>query len=137
MNRSKMKTAMDPFWSEALEDLMQTSDAELRQEMLEDGVDIDELGESMKASMREVAAEYSRGRLISAKSLKQTHAQNGPLIKQPPVNRIKEMVQRLFNSNPGLGLAFREGKRQTDSDWQSLYDDLVSLGEIDPDDDSL
>jgi hypothetical protein len=46
---------------------------------------------------------------------------------------LKKRVQEAFVRNPSLGLAFRQGKQQSVADWESLYDDLVALGEIDAD----
>lgn len=53
---------------------------------------------------------------------------------RPAIYRIKTLVQELFANDRSLGLAFREGKRQSDADWQSLYDDLVAMGAIKADD---
>jgi hypothetical protein len=50
-----------------------------------------------------------------------------------PIAQLKELVQRTFQSDPLLGMAFRGGKSQTDEDWVSLYEDLVALGAIKPD----
>lgn len=44
----------------ALEDLMATSDAQLRQEAMEDGEDIDAIATCVKAKMRETAANARR-----------------------------------------------------------------------------
>ena len=50
------------------------------------------------------------------------------------MEQIKQIVENLFQTDPSLGLAFRSGKKQTDADWQSLYDDLVIMGAIKPED---
>lgn len=49
-------------------------------------------------------------------------------------NVIKDRLHRLFAQNPNLAVAFRQGKKQSDSDWESLWDDLVEIGEIKEDD---
>ena len=48
------------------------------------------------------------------------------------MERLKQLIQEAFASDRGLGVAFRDGKRQSEADWESLYDDLVALGKIKP-----
>jgi hypothetical protein len=43
---------------------------------------------------------------------------------------MKELIRAAFDREPQLAAAFRQGRRQTDQDIRSLYDDLVSLGKI-------
>jgi hypothetical protein len=45
------------------------------------------------------------------------------------------LVQRAFEAQPDLAMAFRDGKRQSDADWHTLYEDLIELGAIEPDGD--
>ena len=45
---------------------------------------------------------------------------------------MKELIQGAFEQDKNLGLAFREGKKQTEADWATLYDDLVAIGAIQP-----
>jgi hypothetical protein len=59
----------------------------------------------------------------------------GRLIR-PGIDRVKALVQQAFQTDSALGLAFRDGKRQSDGDWETLYDDLVSLGKIAPEQDA-
>ncbi len=119
----------------ALEDLMATSDAQLRQEAMADGEDIDAIATCVKAAMRETAASTLRQRLSQAKA-----QSNSRMMVQkesstlPTLEQIKQIVENLFQTDPSLGLAFRSGKKQTDADWQSLYDDLVIMGAIKPED---
>ncbi len=119
----------------ALEDLMATSDAQLRQEAMADGEDIDAIATCVKAAMRETAASTLRQRLSQAKA-----QSNSRMMVQkesstlPTLEQIKQIVENLFQTDPSLGLAFWSGKKQTDADWQSLYDDLVIMGAIKPED---
>lgn len=119
----------------ALEDLMATSDSQLRQEAMEDGEDIDAIANCVKAAMRETAASTLRQRLSQAKAQPNSKlmVQKAPSML-PPLEQIKHIVQNLFHADPSLGLAFRSGKKQTDADWLSLYDDLVVMGAIKPED---
>ena len=49
---------------------------------------------------------------------------------------MKQLIQDLFARDTSLGLAYREGKQQSEADWQSLWDDLVDVGAIGEDDDA-
>lgn len=126
---------MEALRDAALEDLLATSDAQLRQEAMDDGEDIDAITTCIKATMRETAASTLRQRLSQAKA-----QSNSKLMVQkassalPTLEQIKQIVQNLFQTDPTLGLAFRSGKKQTDADWLSLYDDLVVMGAIKPED---
>jgi hypothetical protein len=48
---------------------------------------------------------------------------------------MKELIDGAFQADASLAAAFRDGKRQSDADLQSLYDDLVELGKIEPEGD--
>ena len=117
----------------ALEDILNTSDAELRKEAVDDGEDVAAVAADLKAAMREAAAAALRQRLSEAKARMTARpaAELGRPVR-PPMERLKQLIQEAFASDRSLGLAFREGKRQSDADWESLYDDLVALGKIQP-----
>jgi len=135
MNTQKTRAEMAALYDAALEDLMTTSDVQLRQEAIEDGEDLDKVAMQVKTTMRKAAASANRQRLarakermypsISAQTISSIHL---------PVEALKQIIQKLFQTDPTLGLAFRDGKKQTDADWQSLYEDLVSIGAIKPED---
>ncbi|MDY6944551.1 MAG: hypothetical protein SXG53_02440 [Pseudomonadota bacterium] len=119
-----------------LQDLMETTDADLTREAATDGEDLIVIGAGIKKFMRNAAATTLRERLAAAKrSMSGTTSVNRAQTTRPPVEHIKQVIQELFQRDSSLGLAFRDGKRQSESDWQSLYDDLVTLGSIKPDDD--
>lgn len=135
MSRSKTRTELAALREAALEDLMATSDANLLSEVLEDGDDIKALALQVKTNMRDTAASTLRHRLVKAKeTIQKKTTRPVTQFSRPPLEQIKEIVQSLFVKDKSLGLAFRDGKKQTDSDWLSLYDDLVTMGAIKPDD---
>lgn len=117
----------------ALEDILNTSDADLRKEAVEDGEDVAAIAVNLKSAMRDAAAAALRQRLSDAKARMTVRpvSKSGPQTR-PPLERLKQLIQEAFASDRSLGLAFRDGKRQSDADWESLYDDLVALGKIDP-----
>lgn len=120
----------------AMEDLMAQSDAQLRQEAAEDGEDVDALAAAMRTALRAAASNVLRQRLADAKQRMMSTAHPGKATRYPTLEALKRRIQSAFESQPELGLAFREGKKQSEADWQSLYDDLVELGAIVPEEDS-
>lgn len=114
----------------ALEDLLSASDNDLRLEAQEAGIDLDKLAKEMKLAMREAASKALRQRMQEAKTRVLPVSQFIKIAQRPNLEKIKEVIQSLFIQDPSIGLAFRDGKRQSDSDWQTLYDDLLALGAI-------
>ncbi len=138
MSTSKIGAEIAALRAAALDDLLATTDAELRQEALEDGENLDAIALQVKSVMREVGAKALRQRMAKAKARMRPAAAARPMpAVRPSLDQIKQMVQALFQSDRSLGLAFRDGKQQTESDWQSLYDDLLAMGAIMPSDDEL
>ena len=120
----------------AIDDLLSLSDEELRIEAKQDGQDIEAIALNTKRLMREGAASALRLRMSTSRVKPSPAAApwRTPIIR-PNIERMKQLVERVFASNPSAGLAFRQGKKQSDSDWQTLYDDYVSMGAIEPEDD--
>jgi hypothetical protein len=119
---------------QAVQDALEISDAEMAQEDAEDGVDGVKAAEDLRASMREVAARFQRN-AAPMRSPNYVPVSERTRAK-PAIDRLKAVVQSVFAREPELGLAFRDGKKQTDGDWESLYDDLVDMGAINPDRDA-
>lgn len=136
MKKSKVCADLVALQQLALEDLDASRDADLRTELAADGVDMDVLGMSVRASVQEAVACEMRQRLRVARERLAQHA-SAPARPRvlPAISQLKALVQQAFDTEPALGLAFREGKRQSDSDWQSLYEDLIELGAIVPEGD--
>jgi hypothetical protein len=106
----------------ALEDVLQASEADLREQAEEEGLDFNELAEKIRSSMREAAASVLREQLVKDRTPASTQR---PASKRPSLE--------LFAREPELRVAFRDGRQQSQSDWESLYDDLVRLGALKPD----
>lgn len=130
MTQHKTSAELTAIARAAIENLMTTTDEDLTAEAKADGIDLSSMSLLMKASMRETAASAMRARMKEART-KSFSGSNE--VRRPSIDSIKQLVQGLFAANPSLRLAFREGKRQSDADWTSLYDDLVALGAIKPD----
>jgi len=119
---------------QAVQDALEISAAEMAEEDAEDGVDGSKAAEALRASMREVAARFQRN--AAPKRSPNYIPVSERTRAKPAIDRLKAVVQAVFSREPELGLAFRDGKKQTDGDWESLYDDLVDMGAIDPDRDA-
>lgn len=136
MTDDQIKQELAAVRDAALEDLAATSDADLRKEALEDGTDIKSRAAQLRASLRESAAAALRARMSESKARYREAAPISlPAFLRPPVDRIKELIRELTQRDPQVGFAFRDGKSQTDEDWRTAYDDLVSMGLIKPEDD--
>lgn len=135
MSTTKTAKEMAALREAALRDLMEVSDAELLAEAIEDGDDVHAISIEYKSAMRNAAASVLRKRLDDAKSRAVPVSSKSKPFLRPTLERAKQLVLEVFQSNRPVGLAFRDGKSQTDTDWLSLYDDLVSMGAIQPDDD--
>lgn len=136
MTDDRIKQELAAVRDAALEDLAATSDAELRKEALEEGTDIRSRAVQLRASLRESASAALRARMYESKARQQQAAPIAlPAFLRPPVNRIKELIRELTQRDPQVGFAFRDGKSQSHEDWQTAYDDLVSMGLIKPEDD--
>lgn len=136
MNQSKARKEIAALRDAALEDLARTTDSELRKEAIECGDDVGRIAAHMRSVMRGATASVNRQRLAVAREQMEarSHSRPGPLIR-PAIDQLKQIVQAAFASNPALGVAYREGKVTSTEDWCSLYDDLVKIGAIQPNED--
>lgn len=135
MTRSKARKELAALRQIALDDLDEATDAQVRQEAAEDGEDIGAIAGQMRSAMQEAAAAALRHRLVLAKERMRREAPAPRLVRnRPPLEKIKRIILGLPSAGRSPMLAFREGKTQTDGDWESLYDDLVAMGEIKVDD---
>lgn len=112
------------------QDALSLSAEELIQEDKEAGVDTQAEAERWRAFMRAAAARILR----EARPVRNT--EYAPLSarvrKRPDIDELKALVRGVFSTRPELGLAFRDGKHQSDEDLKTLYDDLVDAGAIVP-----
>lgn len=132
MSPQKRRAEIVALRDAALEDLMTTSDEELLKEAVADGDDVEAQADALRNSMREAAAAAARKHAAVAKTRLQAKPAMRVSVVRPSIDAIKRLVERAFQQDGSLGLAFRSGKRQSDEDWRTLYDDLIALGKIDP-----
>ena len=126
---SAKRRAIEAMQALAGRDLEETGDGQIRREFIEDGLDPDREALRVAEKLDTVVAQFMRDRASTAKALRAATAHPAPR-PRPTMARMKELIRAAFEREPQLAAAFREGKRQTDQDIRSLYDDLVSMGKI-------
>lgn len=134
MNQPKASAKLALLQDAALDDLLQMSDEELIREAVEDGEDPKALAASLRESVAQKLTAIRRQRLQDAQRKLHSATAKPAVVSRPPLERIKEIVMSAFQADPTLRLAYRDGKTQSETDWQSLYDDLVAVGSIKPGD---
>jgi hypothetical protein len=135
MRQSKEIKEIGFIRDRALEDLDATSDDEIRNEYREAGQDIAAVADETREKLRDAVAAGMRAKLASAKAATQALVANRPLNRpRPKMERLKQIVAETFQREPKVAMAFRDGKRQTDEDLETVYDDLVRMGVIKPED---
>lgn len=114
-----------------IDDVMQTPIDELEREFVHDGLDINEIAAAMRNSAMELIMLERRKLLAKARTGLVVHGMIKSQTQQrPTIETIKRRLAQLFIEKPSLAIAFRQGKSQSESDWYSLWDDLIELGEI-------
>ena len=135
MKQSKESKEIGFIRARALDDLANTSDEEIRNEYREAGQDMTAVAKQTHDMLRNVVAAGMRAKLASAKIATKASSASQPANQiRPVIDRLKEIVAEAFLREPKVAMAFRDGKRQTDEDLVTVYDDLVRLGVIKPED---
>jgi hypothetical protein len=128
MSKDAMNT-LRAIQSLASADLSQTSDDEIRSEIAQSGKDPDALADEIANRLDSITAEFMRQQVAAAKATRKATSMTAPRIR-PAIDKIKRLVHGAFAQEPKLAAAFREGTKQTDNDWITLFDDLVDMGKI-------
>lgn len=135
MRQSKESKEIGFIRAMALDDLAKTSDEEIRNEYREAGQDMAAVAKQTHDKLRDVVAAGMRAKLASAKAVTKASSAGQPANwVRPAIERLKEIVADAFLREPKVAMAFRDGKKQTDEDLATVYDDLVRMGIIKPED---
>ncbi|MEK6669467.1 MAG: hypothetical protein AABZ19_11640 [Pseudomonadota bacterium] len=133
MKQSKESKEIGFIRARALDDLANTSDEEIRNEYREAGQDMTAVAKQTLDTLRDVVAAGMRAKLASAKAATTASSASRPTNRvRPTMERLKEIVAETFMREPKVAMAFRDGKKQTDEDLATVYDDLVRMGIIKP-----
>lgn len=135
MKQSKESREICFIRARALDDLANTSDDDIRNEYREAGQDLAAVAKQTHDTLRDVVAAGMRAKLASAKAATKVSSASRPTNwARPAIDRLKEIVAETFMREPKIAMAFRDGKKQTDEDLVTVYDDLVRMGIIKPED---
>lgn len=135
MKQSKEIKEIGFIRARALDDLANTSDEEVRNEYREAGQDMAAIAKQTHDSLRDVVAATMRAKLASTKAATTaSSARKSTSRARPAMERLKEILAETFMREPKVAMAFRDGKKQTDEDLATVYDDLVRMGVIKPED---
>ena len=135
MKQSKGIKEIGFIRARALDDLANTSDEEVRNEYREAGQDMAAIAKQTHDSLRDVVAATMRAMLASTKAATTaSSARKSTRRARPAMERLKEILAETFMREPKVAMAFRDGKKQTDEDLATVYDDLVRMGVIKPED---
>ena len=135
MKQSKEIKEIGFIRARALDDLANTSDEEVRNEYREAGQDMAAIAKQTHDSLRDVVAATMRAKLASTKAATTaSSARKSTRRARPAMERLKEILAETFMREPKVAMAFRDGKKQTDEDLATVYDDLVRMGVIKPED---
>jgi|SRR5580692_3863704 hypothetical protein len=121
------------------DDVLSLSEEELVQELREDKIDPADSASPLRCHALEQIAVFRRKRLQDASLALRAQVDRAKVL--PPqasiVHRRISAMRALFLAKPGLSMAFREGRAQSDSDWMSVWDNLLELGLVREDDGSV
>ena len=133
MKQSKECKEIGFIRARALDDLANTSDEEIRNEYREAGQDMTAVAQQTLDTLRDAVAAGMRAKLAFAKAATTASSASRPTnLVRRTIERLKEIVAETFMREPKVAMAFRDGKKQTDEDLATVYDDLVRMGIIKP-----
>lgn len=127
-------TRMEAIANLTKEDLLSLSDEEILAEVLAEGIDPAQEADRLRSSALDKIRLAKRERLVQARSSYDRATSAPTTAKQrPPLEEIKKLVQLVIQGGAasGLQLAFRKGKKLSNSDWEGLWDDMIEMGLID------
>lgn len=124
--------------AEALSDEVDAlTDDQIMQEAKEDGIDTAKLAKDFRSNAMQLIAQAKRQKLALARQ-RLADSQHGRVAQprsRPGLELIKQRIQAVLAVKPNLAVAFRDGKKLSDDDWLSLWDDFIEMGAIKDEDD--
>lgn len=135
MNRDKDVAVrrMAAIAEAVMDDIMEATDEQILAEAAEEGIEPASVAEQMRSTTLARLRKIKRSRLEKARTAYQQEAKRQPIKVRPSLDEMRRRVMELIRGGAGkdLSLAFRKGKELTDSDLESLWDDLHELGLLD------
>jgi hypothetical protein len=111
-----------------VDDLLETTDAELLAEAQAAGEDVRRETDLLQASLLERLVRFRQQKLAQARAnlaARQTSPSNRAY---PAADVIRRRMADLLSSQASLSLAFRNRQSQSEEDLKGMWDDLIDLG---------
>jgi outer membrane PBP1 activator LpoA protein len=120
------------------EDAQEITPEQARAELIERGVNPDEIAAASRAMANGLLAESRKERLYKAQA-EVAQRTSRDMVATRDVGRIRQVLARLAREQSSIAgtriaLAHRNGTSQSDGDVQSLWQDLIDLGAVSDDD---
>ncbi|MBI5450140.1 MAG: hypothetical protein HY940_02170 [Gammaproteobacteria bacterium] len=120
------------------QDILNLSDEEILAEITteEASASASAQAQAIRSSALNILTNARRNNLLAARSgYESSSSRHQTPANRPPTTEIRRRIENLFAARSDLSLAFRNGARQSDADWESLWDDLNEMGLLDDSDD--
>jgi hypothetical protein len=130
------RTAADKFRAlrnAVSDEILSMTDEDILVDARNNGLDPDDIALTMKSKAMDMIANIRKQKL---KSIRENLNAAQPKIVKPIATlsleeKKKKILEFFAKPNTNYSLAFRNGDRQSDSDWESLWDDIVEQGLLD------
>lgn len=133
VKQGKSVEKLAKFRESLLEDILAMPDEALLVEMRENGLNPTEVAQKLRMNALGLVAQERKRRFTQVRQNFEKASAGNQIKQRPTIEIMKQLVQELFAKKPEFSLAFRNGERQSDSDIESLWDNLVELGVISDD----
>lgn len=127
------RTAADKFRAlrkAVADEILSMTDEEILNDAKDQCLDPDEVALTMKSKAMDMVANIRKQKL---KHIRENLNTTQPKLVKPITTlnleeKKKKILELFAKPNTNYSLAFRNGERQSESDWESLWDDLVEQG---------
>jgi len=130
------RTAADKFRAlrnAVSDEILSMTDEDILVDARNNGLDPDDIALTMKSKAMDMIANIRKQKL---KNIRENLNAAQPKIVKPIATlsleeKKKKILEFFAKPNTNYSLAFRNGDRQSESDWESLWDDIVEQGLLD------
>ncbi len=130
------RTAADKFRAlrnAVSDEILSMTDKEILMDARNNGLDPDDIALTMKSKAMDMIVNIRKQKL---KSIRENLNVAQPKLVKPIVTlsleeKKNKILEFFAKPNTNYSLAFRNGDRQSESDWESLWDDIVEQGLLD------
>jgi hypothetical protein len=130
------RTAADKFRAlrnAVSDEILSMTDEDILVDARNSGLDPDDIALTMKSKAMNMITNIRKQKLKSIRE--NLNAAQPKLVKPIATLSLEEKKKKILEffakPNTNYSLAFRNGDRQSESDWESLWDDIVEQGLLD------